>query len=135
MQVPAVFDGTNGGEIFWVCVSINMTSYAIEKMKLEVNDNLVSLEPGSSHLFSENDVNINNEVEQSSLYSSSLLVFHYYFEGNVDVVDCTTSNASFNEEIKMLQAYCIFFKDSFFKPMKVKGDGSLSHIYLICHVI
>ena len=64
------------------------------------------------------------EVEQASMTSPSFMVFCYYLEGDVDVADYATANASFNAEIKMLQSHCILFEGAFFKPMKVKGDGS-----------
>ena len=55
VQIPVALDETNGGEIFPMYASANMATYAIEMTNLEVNGNLVTLQPGSSQLFSEND--------------------------------------------------------------------------------
>ena len=51
VQFPAALDESNGGEIFWMCVSSNMAVYAIKMTKLEVNGKLVTLQPGSTQLF------------------------------------------------------------------------------------
>ena len=56
--------------------------------------------------------------------SITFIVFHYYLERGVDVAHYTTTNALFNAEIRILQSNCIFFEDSFFKPMKMKGNDS-----------
>ena len=48
MQIPVALDETNGGEIFQMCASANMAIYVKEMTKLEVNGNLVILQPGSS---------------------------------------------------------------------------------------
>ena len=37
VQIPVALDKTNGDEIFQICASANMTIYAIEMTKLEVN--------------------------------------------------------------------------------------------------
>ena len=90
--------------------SPNLAIYAIKLTKLEVNINLVVLQPGSSQLISENDFIMKYEVEQSSMYLSSFIVIHYYLEGDVDVAHYITKNAVFNAEIKMPQSCFIFFK-------------------------
>ena len=36
MQILVVLDETNGGEIFQMCASANMATYAIEMTELEV---------------------------------------------------------------------------------------------------
>ena len=53
VQIPVALDESNGGEIFWMCPSANMVNYAIEMTKLELKGNLVMLQQGSFHLFSE----------------------------------------------------------------------------------
>ena len=75
MQVPIALDDNNGGELFWMCTSADMTTYTIEMTKLEVNCNLVTLQPGSFQLFSENDLIMRYEVEQSSINSPSFIIF------------------------------------------------------------
>ena len=45
MQIPVAIDESNGGEIYWMYVSANMGICAIEMTKLEVNGNLVRLQP------------------------------------------------------------------------------------------
>ena len=102
VQIPVALDELNGVEIFWMCASVNMAIYAIVMTKFTVNGNLVTLQLGSSQLFSENDSITKFEVEQSSTNSPSFLVFHYYLEVNVDVAHYTTINALLNAEIKML---------------------------------
>ena len=93
--------------------------------KPEINGKLVTLKPGTSKLFSEKeDFFMKYEVDQSSMKSPSDIVFHYYLEGDVDVALYIVSNGLFNTEIKMLQSHCVFFEDTLFKPIKVKGDGS-----------
>ena len=62
VQIPVAPDEWNGGEIFWMCASSNMAIYAIDMTKLEVNGNLVTLQPGSSQLFSKNDFIVKYEV-------------------------------------------------------------------------
>ena len=79
-----------------------MAIHAIEMTKLEVNGNLVTLQPGSSQLFSKNDLIMKYEVEQSSMNSPSFIVFHYYLEEGLDVAHYITSNAMINTEIIML---------------------------------
>ena len=37
VQISVKLDDTNGGEIFWMCASVNMAIYAREVTKLEVN--------------------------------------------------------------------------------------------------
>ena len=92
--------------------------------------------PGSSQVFSEKDDFImKNEIDQSSMNLPSFIVFHYYLEGDVDVAHYTTTNASFNAKIKMLQSHCIFFEDEFFKPMKMKGDGSCLYWAVASHIM
>ena len=104
--------------------------------KLEVSDSLVTLLTGSSQLFSENeDFIMKYEVDQSSMNSPSFAVFHYYLEGDVDVVHCTMTNALFNGEMKNLQSCCIFFEELFFKPMEVKGDGSYLYGAVASHIM
>ena len=109
MQIPVALDETNGDEIFCVCASANMAIFAIEMTKLEINGDLVMLQPGSSQLFSEKDLTMKYEVKQSSMNSFSFIVFHYYLEGGMDVAHNTTTNALFYAEIRMLQ----FFEDDF----------------------
>ena len=65
-----------------------------------------------------------NEINQSFLNLSSLIVIHYYLRGDVDVAYYTTTNAFFYTEIKTLQSHCILFEDDLFKPVKVNGNGS-----------
>ena len=55
VQIPFALDESNGGEIFQMCASSNMVNYAKEMTKLEVNGNLVTLQTGSSQLFSEKE--------------------------------------------------------------------------------
>ena len=70
MQILVALDESNGGENFSMCASSNMAVYAIEISKLEVNGNLVMLQPGSSQLFSEKkDFIMKYEVDQSSMDS------------------------------------------------------------------
>ena len=54
VQTPVALNESNRGEISWMCASANMAVYAINMTKVEVNGNLVTLQPGSSQLFSEN---------------------------------------------------------------------------------
>ena len=75
-----------------------MVLYAIEMATLEVNGNLVTLQPGSSQLFSKNDIIMRCEVDKIHLVSQS----HYYLKEDVDVAHYTTTNALFNAEIKNL---------------------------------
>ena len=70
------------------------------------------------------------EVEQSSIYSLSLIVFHYYLEGDVDVAHYTISNASFNAEIKMLQFHFILYEDTLFKPRAFDDMKELDELLL-----
>ena len=56
VQDPVVIDETNGGELFQLCASASMFIYAIKKTKLEVNGNLVTLQPDGSQLLSKNDL-------------------------------------------------------------------------------
>ena len=79
-----------------MCASAKMVIYAIKMTKLEVNGNLVTLQSGSSQLFSENDFIIKYEVDQSSMNLPSIIVLHYYLEGDIDVAHYTTTNAMFN---------------------------------------
>ena len=51
VQISVAFDESNRGEIFQMCASSNMTVYAIEMTRLEVNCKLVTLQSGSSQLF------------------------------------------------------------------------------------
>ena len=116
--------------------SSNMAIYAQGMTKLEVNDKLVKLQPGSSQLFSEKeDFVVKYEVEQSSMNSPNFIVFHYYLEGDVDVAYYTTTNALFNTKIKNLQSHCIFFEDDLFKPMKMKADGSCLYWAVASHIM
>ena len=73
-----------------------MAIYAIEMTKLEVNGNLVTLQPGSSQLFSENDFTMKYEVEQSSMNSSSFIVFHYYLEEGMEMLCSILKSKCFN---------------------------------------
>ena len=52
----------------------------------------------------------------------------------MDVAHYTSTNALFNEEIKNVQIHHIFFEYEFFKPMKVKGDGSHFYWAVASHV-
>ena len=81
------------------------------------------------------DFIVKYEVEQTAMNSPSSIVFNYYFEGDVDVVHYTTTNALFNAKIKNLQLHCIFFEDYFFKPMKVKGDESCVYQAIASHMV
>ena len=65
-QIPVAFDKTNGDEVFRICALANMAIYAIEMTKLEVNGNLVALQPDDSQLFRESDVITKYEVSLSS---------------------------------------------------------------------
>ena len=97
VQIPVALDESNRGEIFWMCASSNMSVYAIEMTKLEVNGKLVTLQPGSSQHFSENnDFIMKYEVNKSSMNSPSFIVFHYYLVEDVDVAYFTKTNALFN---------------------------------------
>ena len=123
MQIPVALDESNEGEIFWMCSSSNMAIYAIEMTKHEVNGKLVTLQPGSSQLFNENEeIIMKYEVNQSLMNSPSFIVFHYYLVGDDDVAYYTMTNTLFNAEIKTLLLHCIFFEEDLFKPMKMKGD-------------
>ena len=135
LQIPVALDETNGGELFWMCALAHMAIYAIEMTKLEVNVTLVTTQTCSSQFFSEHDLNMTYDVEQSSLNALSFRVFHYYLEGHVNVAHYTTANALFNAEIKRLQLHCIFFEDVLFKPMKVKGDGSCVYKAVASHIM
>ena len=55
VQIQVALDESNGGEICQMCSSSNMAIYAIEMTKLEVNGNLVMLQPESFQLFSNKD--------------------------------------------------------------------------------
>ena len=90
MQIPVVLNESNKGEIFWLCASFNMAVYAIVTSKLEINGTLLTLQPESSQSL------LKYEVDQCSMNSLSFIVFHYYFEGAVDVAHYTTTNALFN---------------------------------------
>ena len=79
MQIPVALDESNEGEIFWMCASAHMAIYAIEM------SNRVTLQPGSSHLFSENDFSMKYEVDQSSMNLPSFIILYYYLEGDVDM--------------------------------------------------
>ena len=114
VQIPVALNESNGGNIFWMYASASMAIYATEMTKLEAKGKLVTLQPGSSQLFSKkNDFTMNNEVNQSSMNKPSLIVFHYFLEGDVDVAHYTTTNALFNVEIKTIQLHHIFFEDQF----------------------
>ena len=66
VQIPVALDESNGTEIFWMCASSNMAGYAIEMTKLEIDGKLVTLHPGSSQLFDENeDFIMKYEVNQA----------------------------------------------------------------------
>ena len=87
-----------------MCASANMAICAIEMTKLEVNGNLVMLQPRSSQHFSDNDdFIIKYEDVQSSIISPSFIIFHHYLERDVDVAHYTTTNDLSNAEIKMFQ--------------------------------
>ena len=47
----------------------------------------------------------------------------------------TTTNALYNTEIKILHLDCILFENVFFKPMKVKGDGSCLYRAIALHIM
>ena len=80
-------------------VSANIAIYAIGMTKLDVNGNLVMLQPESSQQFSEKDHSIiKYEADQSSMNSPSFIVFHYYLQWDVDVAHYTIMNALFNTE-------------------------------------
>ena len=95
---------------------------------------LVALKPGSSQLFSENDVITKYEFKLSS-NSPSFIVFYYYLEGDVDVAHYNTWNASFNAKIKMLQSHFIWNGHPFFKPIKLNSDGSCLYRAASSHII
>ena len=135
MQIPVAFDESNGGEIFWMHTSFNMAIYAIEMIRLEINGNLVILQPVNFQLFSEKDVITKYKVNQSFMSSPSFIVLHYYLVGYEDVAQYTVTNALFNAEIENLQLRCIFFEDDFFKPMRMKSDGSCLYQAVASHVI
>ena len=116
VQIPVAPDESNGGEIFWMCASSNIAVYATEITKLEVNGKLVTLQPGSSQLFSENEnFIVKYDINQSSMNSPHFTVFHYYLVMDVDVAYYTTTNALLNAEIKNIQSHCIFFEDALVK--------------------
>ena len=122
MQIPVALDGSNGGEIFCMCASSNIAVYAIKMTNLEVNGKLVTLQPGSSQHFSENeDFMRKYEIDETSMILTSFIVFHSYLVRDGDVAYYTTTDALFNAEIKTFQSHCIFFEDALFKQMKVKG--------------
>ena len=75
------------------------------------------------------------ETDQSSMNSLSFIVIHYYFEGDVVVAHYTTANALFNAKIKLLQFHCIFFENSLFKLMKMKGDGFCLYRAVASHIM
>ena len=63
-----------------------MTIYVIEMTKLEVHGELVTLQPGSFQLISENkDFIMKYEVSQTTMNSPSFIVYHYYLVGDVAV--------------------------------------------------
>ena len=139
VQISVALDESNRSEIFRMCASSNMAAYAIEMTKLEVNGNLVTLQPRSSKFFSENkDFIIKYEVNESSMNSLSFIVFQYYLIGDMDVAYDTITNALFNAEIETLHLHCIFIEDALIKQVKVKGNGSClywsnaSHIMSSC---
>ena len=98
-----------------------MAIYAIEISKLQVNGNLVMLQPGSSQLFSLNDFIMKYEVDQSSMNSGRCRCGPLYQN------KCTA--------IKMIKLDCIFFEDKFFKSKKVKGDGPCLYRTVASHII
>ena len=55
MKVSIALDESNGDEVFQMCASSNMSLYAIEMTKLEVNGNLVMLQTEKTQLFSKKD--------------------------------------------------------------------------------
>ena len=66
------------------------------------------------------------------------IVFHYYLVGNMDVVYYTMTNALFHTETKTLQLHYILFENDWFKPVKVKGNGSICKgqlLHMSCHVV
>ena len=67
VQIEVALDELNGGEIFWTNASSNIAVYVIEMTKHEVNGKLVILWPGSSQLFSKNDLIMKYEVDKSSM--------------------------------------------------------------------
>ena len=69
VQMPVALDESKGGKIFWMCASSSMAIYVIGMTKLEDKGNLVTLQSGSSELFSENDVIMKYKVNQSSINS------------------------------------------------------------------
>ena len=79
----------------FICASTNMAIYAIEMTKLDFNGNLVTLQPGSSPNFSENDLFNTYVVHQISTLPH-FIVYHCYFDGDVDMANYTTTKASFN---------------------------------------
>ena len=136
VQIAVALDESNESEIFWICASANLAAYATEVAKLEVNGNMVTLQPASSQLFSEKeDFIMKYEVNQSPMKSPSFIIFHYYHEGDVNVAHYTTTNALFKAEIKTLPLDCIFFDNEFSKPMKVKGDGSCLYQAIASHIM
>ena len=95
VQIPVALDATFVGEIFWMCASANMAINVIEMTKLEINCNLIALQP---------NVIMNYETNKI-LTSPSFIVFHYYLEEVMDVAHYITTNSS--------QWHCIFFEDVF----------------------
>ena len=82
-----------------------MAHYAIVMTKLEVNGNLVTLQPGSYQLFSEEEEFIMKyEVDQPFMNSPCFIVFHNFLVGDVDVAYHTTTNAQ-----KSKPSNCIVF--------------------------
>ena len=88
VQVPVALHETNRGEISWMFASVNMAIYSIEMIKLDVNGNLATLQPGSSQLFSENDVIMTCEVDQSCIF----IAFHPLYQ-NKCFIQCKNQNA------------------------------------------
>ena len=67
-----------------------MAIHAMESTKHEVSGNLVTLQPGSSQLFSKINAIAKYEVEKSSNSPSCMVI--NYTQGDVDVANYTISN-------------------------------------------
>ena len=65
---------------------MNMAIYDIAMTKLEVNGNMVALKPGHLYLFSENNVIMKYEVEQSLIGWQISSVWPFWFVVHVWLV-------------------------------------------------
>ena len=131
VQISIKVDKTSEGEIFRICASVNIAIKKIEMTKLEINENVAALQPGSSHFFSDDDDITKYEVEKSH-NSPSFIVFHYSPWGDVDMVNYTTCNTLFHAKIESFSCIraieangsnCHFFRQD--KEEKSIGDGKI----------